>query len=499
MSWQLVLKTFIAGSARSPLPERDILAFGLPFSTDPAQTVLEALIAANLLQKAASPLLKVSRTDLPLPAFGSAASVCGDDATQDLKRMLSGRYVQALSEFVTLAVQQNILLPPEMLPALLEKAERDVHFAEIIRPALGPRGEWLARQNPRWSPLIAESSADWFTATFSERKRLFAATRARNSLLALAWLEKTWPKEKAEHKIQFLDLMQIRPTLADEDLLEKAFSDKNRDVRRAAVQVLAILPESRIFSEAKIFFKERLAGALPAENKTETEARLKKFLPDLAEENIAGWVALLTKEELNDWRAALLRLFVRLLPPAELTNATGLDQEKLVASLDDTKGAAALLDAAVRHNDGSWAEAILGHFTRDFRHAVWQSPEMLAFLTHFAPEMMSFLQKNKFTIGYDNQVVLRALENYRRPWPKSMLEHFLEQYRRPAYGNGEIPGWHYAAALQTAAYYCVPSDAANSALTRDYIQNPPKARPREFEEFLGIIRFRLNMREHLKG
>jgi len=499
MSWQLVLKTFIAGSARSPLPERDALLLGLPFSPDPAQAALEALVTTNLLQKAASPLRNIARADLPSPASASAATACSAAAAQDLKRMLSGRYAQALPEFVALTIQQNILLPPEMLPALLEKAERDVHFAEIIRPALGPRGEWLARQNPRWSPLLAENPTDWFTATFSERKRLFAATRARNPLLALAWLEKTWSQEKAEHKIQLLDLMQTRPSLADEDLLEKAFSDKNRDVRRAAMQVLATLPESRIFSEAKIFFKERLAGALLAESKTETEARLKKFLPDLAEENIARWLGLLTKEELNDWRLALLRLFVRLLPPAELTNATGLERGKLVAVLDDAKDAAALLEAIVRHDDGFWAEAVFGHFTRDFRHAVWQSPEMLALLTHFATEMMSFLQKNKFTLGYDNQVVLRALENYRHPWPKSVLEHFLEQYRRPAYGNGEIPGWHYTAALQTAAYHCAPSDAANSALTRDYIQNQPKARPREFEEFLGIIHFRLNMREHLKG
>lgn len=475
------------------------MALGLPPSTDPAQTVLEALITTNLLQKAASPLRNIARADLPSPTPGSAATTCSAAAAQDLKRMLSGRYAQALPEFVTLAVQQNILLPPEMLPALLEKAERDTHFAEIIRPALGPRGEWLARQNPRWSPLLAENPSDWFTAIFAERKRLFAATRARNPLLALAWLEKTWTEEKAEHKVQFLDLIQIRLSMADEDLLEKAFSDKNRDVRRAAVQVLATLPESRIFSEAKKIFKERLAGALLTESKTETEARLKKFLTDLAEENIARWLALLTKEELADWRAALFRLFVRLLPPAELTNATGLERGKLVARLDDVKDAAALLEATVRYDDGLWAETMLGHFTRDFRHAVWQTPEMLAFLTHFAPEMMSFLQKNKFTLGYDNQVVLRALENYRRPWPKSMLEHFLEQYRRPAYGNGEIPGWHYKAALQTAAYHCAPSDAANSALVRDYVQNPPKARPREFEEFLDVIRFRLKMREHLKG
>ena len=120
------------------------------------------------------------------------------------------------------------------------------------------------------------------------------------------------------------------------------------------------------------------------------------------------------------------------------------------------------------------------------------------FLALFAPETMAFLQKNNIALRFENERILRGLENYRRPWPKDLLNNLLEQYRLSVYKNGaEIPGWHYTLALQVAAYHCLPSDAAGCAFVRDYLQNPPISRPREFEAFLRILRFRQGMRSHL--
>ena len=120
------------------------------------------------------------------------------------------------------------------------------------------------------------------------------------------------------------------------------------------------------------------------------------------------------------------------------------------------------------------------------------------FLALFAPETMAFLQKNNIALRFENERILRGLENYRRPWPKDLLNNLLEQYRLSVYKNAaEIPGWHYTLALQMAAYLCLPADAAGCAFVRDYLQNPPTSRPREFEAFLGILRFRQGMRSHL--
>lgn len=491
MSWSSILNSLIVGTERGPLPEMEFGTLGLSPSSDAAQTALGHLAAANLARKAGFQLRAASDN------FARAAAVlpdtrplCSEAAAQDLKKILSGLYANALPEFLDLLAQNNLRLPPEFLPNLLENAERDTALAEKTRPALGARGEWLARQNPRWEPLLAEAGADWFTAPFAERKRLLAATRARNPLLALAWLEKTWPEEKAEHKVQFIGSLHIRLSLADEGLLEKAFSDKNREVRWAALQALALLPESRVSGALRAFFKERLAGIF----RQEPESFLKKSLPDLAEEALNPWFSLLSKSEKSDWRNGLLRLFVGLLPPGELLAHSGLSREQVFDALDRLGAASALLEAVARHRDGAWAETALRHFSRDFRHSVWQSGAMAGFLALFAVETMAFLQKNNLVLGFEHAPILRALENYRRLWPRELLENLLEQYRRPAWGRGEIPGWHFAAALQTAAYHCAPADAVGSSFVRDYLQNPPPARLREFEAFLATVRFRLGMR-----
>ncbi len=497
MSGQSILKAFIVGTERSPLPGHEVERLGLSPVADPAQAALEGLVAVNLLRKAATPLPQ-SPIPVPQSQFPDFQSpICNDAAVKDLQLMLSGRYTEALPEFLELLAQKNLLLPPEILPDVLEKTARDAASVEKIRPALGSRGEWLARQHPRWNVLVGGEAADWFTAAFAGRKLLLRQTRERNPLLALAWLEKTWPEEKADHKAQFLEILQVRLSPMDESLLEKAYSDKSREVRRAAAQALLKLPESRIFAEAKVFFTARLAGVFLQKGQPEMEVFLKNALPDLSDDAIAPWLAILTKDALVDWRNELLRLFIRLFPPAALQAMTGLSREKLLEKTDGLKGETALLEAIAAHNDDSWTAPVLLHFSRDFRNAVWQSKAMVVFLTLFATAAMDFLKKNNHSLNYDNQAILRSLENYRRPWPKSLLENLLELYRSPAYGNGDIPGWHFASVLHTAAYHCLPADAAGSVFVREYLQNPPKARPREMEEFLGIIRFRTGMQGHL--
>ncbi len=495
MSWSSILKTAIVGTERSPLPESELAPLGLPLPADAAQAALEALTAANLLRKAGFQLAASPTTSFSMASQDNRA-VCSPHAAQDLGKILSGLYPDALPEFLHLLAQNNLRLPPESLPDLLEKAERDAALAEKIRPALGPRGEWLARQNPRWSSILADEPADWFTASFIERKQLLAQTRARNPLLALAWLEKTWQEEKPAHRAQFIEILSVRLSPMDEDLLEKAFSEKSREVRWAAIQLLALLPESKKFAEANAFFQDRLAPALTHPGR---ESFLKKSLPDISEDAVQPWLALLlANAKGTGWRNELLHLFVSILPPAELLSTTGLSHEQMLQSLDDAKGATALLEAVVRHADPSWAEPVLRHFSRDFRHAIWQSRPMMVFLTLFAPETMAFLQKNNIALRYENERILRGLENYRQPWPKDLLNNLFEQYRRSTYKNSsEIPGWHYTLALQVAAYHCLPTDAAGCAFVRDYLQNPPSSRPREFEAFLGILRFRQEMHRHL--
>lgn len=496
MSWQTILKTFIIGTERSPLAAQDLEAFGLPIGPDPVQSALEGLSAAHLVRLAAFPLSSVALPAGPA-AEPEAHPVCSEAAANDLRLMLRGRYAEAIPEFLDLMQESQRRIPPESFPILLEKAARDADFFEKIRKSMGDRGEWLARQNPRWQTLLAPVETDWFTADFTARKSLLRQTRARNPLLALAWLEKTWKEEKADHKVAFLQIMQVRLSPTDEPLLAMAFSDKNREVRYTAAGLLLRLPESRFFLETTAFFREKIAGVFQHKNRAEAEAYLKTALPDLSEAAVAPWLSVLPKSALTNWRSGLVHMLVGVLPPALLPQLTGLNREKILERLEDLKGETALTEALTHHDDDSWTPAVLKFYCKNFRHAIWQTKEMSAFLTRFAPEVLDFMSKNNLIFHYDNQAILRALENYRQPWPRIMLEQLLELYRRPAYGNGDVPGWHFASVLHTAAYHCQPPDASNTGFVRDYLYEAPKARPREMEEFLGIIRFRMAMRGHL--
>lgn len=496
MSWQHILKTAVAGTERSPLPENDLAGAGLRPSGNPARDALEALVAAVLARRAGF-LLAAGNSSGQWSAGGSSTGderpVCGPEAAHDLALILAGRYADALPEFLDLLARSRFRLPPEYLPDLLETALRKPELAGKIMAAAGPVGEWLAAQNPHWESLVPRETADWFTSSFAERNRLLVDTRARNPLLALAWLEKTWSEEKPEHKIQFIEILQDRLSLTDEDLLERAFSDKNREVRLAALQMAMRLPGSRLKKAAETLFEERFARALKP---SEREKILKAALPDLSEDALRPWFSLLTQQAKADWRNEMFRLFIGLLPPSAWLEKSGLTREKALDSLDDAKDAGPLLAALALHSDDAWTEPVLRHFTRDFRHRVWQTKEMAAFLARYIPEAMRFLAKKGMSVDHENEFFLRALENFRRPWPDALLNDLLDQYGKAAFaGNAEIPAWHYASVLRVAAYQCRPQGAAGSEVVRACLHNP--RRPREFEDFTAILRFREGMRGHL--
>ena len=497
MPWRHILKTAIAGTERSPLADNHLAGLGLRSSGDPARDALEALAAAVLARKAGFRMTVAAGSRQLAAGSGSRQDdgpVFGPEAAHDLGLMLTGRYADMLPEFLDLLARSRFRLPPEYLPDLLETAVRKPELAEKIMTTAGPAGAWLAAQNPHWASLAPREAADWFTASFAERKRLLADTRARNPLLALAWLEKTWQEEKPEHRMQFIDILHGRLSLTDEGLLERAFADKNRELRLAALQMLMRLPGSRVKKDAETLFEERFARALKP---SEREKTLKSTLPDLSEDALQPWFSLLTQKAKADWRNELFRLFTALLPPSEWLEKSGLSREKVLASLDDEKDAAPLLAAIVLHADDAWAEPALQHFTRDFRHRVWQTKEMAAFLARYIPEAMRFLAKKGLPVGHENEFFLRALENFRRPWPAALLHDLLGQYGSAAFGgNVEIPGWHYASVLRVAAYHCNPQDAAGSEVVRACLHNPQ--RPREFEDFMSILRFREGMRAHLE-
>ena len=491
MNWPSILQTILLGTDRPPLREKAETLPGVP-SAAAEKMALEALVRAVLYQKAGfqpSNNPRLADSEPPAPEEPGRPLISAT-AVRYLTSMLAGTHAEGLSELLGLLETSGKALPAELLPGLLDQCMQHPAIADRLLPLAGERGRWLARQNVRWFPLSVDpATTDWFTGSFEARKQLLEHTRYRNPMLAIAWLEKTWLEEKAEHKVQFLQTLSIRLSDMDLDLLERAFQDKNREVRLAALELLVNLPESSVPASLRIFFSQRLAGAFPPDKR---EKYLQNTLPDLSEEALKPWFDLLSKSEKTDWRNGLFHLAVRYLPLADLLSMTGKKTVDIVAATDqgnNTGLAEALLQNLVRTNPADWIKAIWQQYSSNFRHALWQKPAMLALLEKNVESLMQHLATKKILLDYDSQFILRALEKHRNPWSKELSDNLLRQYKAAI--DGYMPGWHYAATLQTAAWY---SNLTDVGATMDISYVAANAyQPKEWSNYLQILRFREKM------
>lgn len=144
--------------------------------------------------------------------------------------------------------QQQLLLPPLLLPCALELGRRLARLREPLRPLLGRRGAWLGAQNPDWRWALALPDAaeafDWEAAPQEQR---------------LAWLERTLPQRPQEarqrlqdgftalparERLQLLDLLRAHVNPEDEAFLQGLLADRSKEVRQLAAGLLSALPHS---------------------------------------------------------------------------------------------------------------------------------------------------------------------------------------------------------------------------------------------------------------
>jgi hypothetical protein len=121
-----------------------------------------------------------------------------------------------------------------------------------VRPVLGERGVWLARMNEtwRWAAVApAEASFEelegaWNDGAAAARRAILVRARRIDPARARAWLEATWPTEKADERAALLAGLRVGLSPADEAFLEAQLDDRALSVREAAQSVLPELAGS---------------------------------------------------------------------------------------------------------------------------------------------------------------------------------------------------------------------------------------------------------------
>ncbi|MCB5911198.1 DUF5691 domain-containing protein [Streptomyces pinistramenti] len=171
---------------------------------------------------------------------------------------------ELLPQWLTAAGEHGYRAPEALLPALLDAARGRTDLRPAALALAGPRARWLARLNDDWKFALRGIGGDpgaagadtaenpealqrlWDEGLFAERIAVLAALRRRTPDAGRELLSRTWQAERAEDRLMFLDALRQGLSPADEAFLEQALSDRSRNVRATAAELLSALPGSAL-------------------------------------------------------------------------------------------------------------------------------------------------------------------------------------------------------------------------------------------------------------
>jgi hypothetical protein len=284
--------------------------------------------------------------DLPLVSPGAA---------QRLSEMLAGTYQEVLPEWLDLAARANRRVPAHFLPDLFDYAKGHPGVRDRVDRVAGQRGRWLAEQNSSWAFGALEDAEDAYaTGTRPARVSALQSLRQRDAAKARALLEDTWSKESGEDRAALIAALARELSPDDEPFLEKALKDRKRDVREAALDLLARLPNSALVNR----MRERVTPLIKVK-KSLLGSKVDVTPPEACDEAMVEDGIEPKPPQGTGEKAWWLSQMVALVPPSTWPSELAV----LIAWSDWSH---ALLRgwsiAAARYRDQDWCEALLGRW-----------------------------------------------------------------------------------------------------------------------------------------
>ncbi|MFJ8664665.1 DUF5691 domain-containing protein [Streptomyces sp. NPDC093600] len=386
-AWEELVTSALLGTDRRP-PASPALS-GAATAADDAPVVLLDAAALHTVRRRAG-LRPGPAAPAPEPAPADDRRPLPEAARRRLGRLLADRAAPApsggrrgaapdlaelLPQWLAAANEHGYKAPASALPALLDAARARTDLRPQALALAGPRGLWLAGLNPEWkfalrgasgSAVLPDARDDeavralWEEGLFAERVALLSSLRAADPAAALSLLRSTWPAERAEDRLMFVDSLRSGLSDADEEFLEAALSDRSRNVRSTAAELLSALPGSALAGRmarraASCVSLDRTEGAetIVVEAPHECDAGMRRDglipTPPTGRGERSWWLGQLVESApLACWPA---RFGGR--GPEEIVALPVADEWR--AELH-----AAWCRAAVRQGDAAWSRALLG-------------------------------------------------------------------------------------------------------------------------------------------
>jgi hypothetical protein len=256
-----------------------------------ASVVLDEAGAWAAYRKAG--VLAHSGVVLASAADAENAPIVGDPAARRLAALVGGDVqkidvasrMALLEEWLSVAAERGRLVPPALLPDLLDYGRYRRDLRERIAAVGGARLRWLAGQNPQWGYLTAvESTSDdpaaWETGSVGQRVGFLRGLRRRDPEAGRAVLERDWSVLTPDERGDLVGALAPGLGPADEPLLEQGLDDRRREVREQAARLLAALPGSayrrRMAQRARAALRLRGANIIDVVAPAEYDASMRR-------------------------------------------------------------------------------------------------------------------------------------------------------------------------------------------------------------------------------
>ena len=307
------------------------------------------------------------------PAPADAKPQCSRRAADLLGQLLGMSNTPAkqalLREWLDLAALARRRAPHHLLPTLLEYGASYRPLRQSVADAADARGAWLMGLNPRWrifaGDVDGQQELPWDTGVTEQRIATLRRLRGSDPAAARRLVESTWKHDGADERARFVETMRVGLSADDEPFLEAALDDRSKQVRAAAVDVLARLPGSafvdRMVRRAELLLK--LTSATAGRRKG-TSAALEVTLPP--EKFDESWerdgITPKAEERMGQRQWRLMQVLSHV-PPAHWSKSWNAAPAELVAAAAASEHRGLLLtawtNAAVRNLDPEWAAALL--------------------------------------------------------------------------------------------------------------------------------------------
>ncbi len=508
MYWNELVRVALIGTDRAKLsPEmlKYLEELGVDTTKDTTEVLLEGASLLSLINKTQGQLEDWNGI-LPTPAKIDSTKPCSPKSSSHLSLILNGTYEPALSAFLSHLINNKKCLPPEMLPDLLDQCLANPQLWEKLRFTIGERGVWLIQQNPEWYGLTEiPQKIHWETGISNQRIALLKYLRKQEPAKVIPLIETTWKEDSLKDRVHFIETLEINLSKKDEPFLENCLDNNRKEIRKAAANLLALLPESNLVQRIFDCLKDLMILKSGALKKSKLEVSLPE---DDVDELIRDGIDPSDQWFKGGLKASRLGQMVATIPPnlweSHFEKETEETLQLFIRSNWSELLLQALTEATFKHKNENWMRAITSFWIENHDRQRWDSFNPKKILEVLPAKLFNNLAieslSSKDNLFDENAPITAILKVNNHPWEDELTLKVIQKMQDWIAGEstGYWSGWHLRTILKQAAYACNPNlfeTLQKGWTTNSYIWTSWE---RDLDHFLSVLKFRKEMIEELK-